>query len=289
MGPLTMDQDKHKLVDEVAKEFENACKEGLSNRLESFYIVGSYAFDKISLDRPDINFLIVLKGYPVPDDHLKIGKICRDLANTFKKKCVVRIEFRPFRYIYPKSKSDYEVFLNPIVVSTKEVQAMGCIFTKWFTEGLKDANKLLYGTDFLKTLKIGAITREDIFKGAMFDLPFFTIPLTRAPAQYDESESSLLFNEALTNAKNLAYLGLEIAMNETELKSKKYVEYIKSKGDMVNFYDERYGGRAAELVGKIFDARTNYLKYKDEPLKAKEMFAIALEIGDIIRAKLFQK
>jgi len=281
------EEQKKILVEDVAKNFEKACKKVLGERLHSFYMVGSYAFGKISLDRPDINYLLILKESAIPKDYLKLGDICREIVETFKKQCSVRIEFRPFRYIYPKIRKDYDVFLNPIVLSLQEIKGMGCIFNKWFTEGLKSANKLLFGSDLLPTLEVGEITREDIFQGAIFDLSFFIIPLTRAPAQYDEDEFDLLFNEAMTNGKNICYLGIELAMNDEELKNKEYVNYIQSKETIVDFYKERYGEEAAILVFKIFDARENYLQYKKDPQKAKEMFEVAVTLGDLVKFKLF--
>ena len=164
---------------------------------------------------------------------------------------------------------------------------MGCIFTKWFTEGLKSSNRLLHGNDLLSTLEIGEITKQDLVKGAMFDLPFFILPLTRAPAQYDESETDLLFNEALVNGKMLSYLGIELALSEEELKQKAFVKYIENKETIVQFYNERYGGDIGLLVSKIYEARENYLTYKNHPGKAKELFEAALQLGGVIQGRLF--
>ncbi len=281
------DNEKMALVSEVTKSFEDLCKKELENRLNSLYIVGSYAFGKISLDRSDVNFLLILKEKATSEDYLIIGKICRKVVKKFQDKCSVRIEFRPFRYIYPKIKRDYDVFLNPIIQSVEEIKNRGCIFNKWFTEGMKNANKLLYGEDFLKTIEVGEITKQDVFQGALFDLAFFTIPLLRAPAQYDEDEQDLLFNEALTNGKNMCYLGIEVAMTEEELSSKAYTNYIRNKETIADFYRERYGEDAAEIVKKIFDAREHYLTYKRDAKKAIEIFDAALKIGEIIQYKLF--
>ncbi|MCK4634253.1 MAG: hypothetical protein KAT37_00085 [Candidatus Aenigmarchaeota archaeon] len=279
-------EEKTALVEEVAKGFESKCKDKLGERLESLYITGSYAFGKISLDRPDVNFLLIIKERTSPQDYLLIGEICREIVKDFEDRCSVRLEFRPFRFINPKTKSDCEIFLNPIIQSVEEIKNRGCIFNKWFTEGLKSANKLLYGKDFLKTLEVGEITKEDIFHGALFDLAFFTIPLSRAPAQYGKEDSDLLFNEALTSGKMMCYLGIEIAMTEEELAKKEYTNYIKNKETIADFYKERYGEEAAELVNKIFDARENYLTYKNERKKAEEIFDAALRMAGMIQHKL---
>jgi hypothetical protein len=271
----------------VADACQNSIIVQLSERLESLYSVGSYAFGKIALDKPDLNCLLILKGYASPKDYLAIGKICRNLMDDFKDKCSVRVEFRPFRYIYSGPTDLYEIFLNPIITSTQEIASRGFIFTKWFTQGLKESNRLLHGRDFLTSITVSDISRGDLVQGALFDLPFFTIPLTRAPAQYGNDESELLFNEALTNGKNMCYLGLEIAMTEQELKARDYLKYIKDKGTISGFYKERYGDEAGQLVAKIFDAREHYLEYRKDRAKAEEIFSTALRIANLLQERLF--
>ncbi len=281
--------DQKILIDNVANIFAKFCQEKLGKRLESFYLTGSYVFNKISLDRPDINFLLIFKDRTTPDDYLNFGEICHRIIKHFKEECGIRIEFRPFRYLYPKVRKDYNIFLNPILTSVDEIKDRGCIFTKTFTEGLKSANKLLYGNDVLDTIKVGDVTRQDLLQGAMFDLPFFTIPLTRAPAQYDKSDTDLLLNEALVNGKMLTYLGMELALTEEELKNKTFVKYIQNKEMIVSFYKERYGEYIGSLVSKIFEVRKHYLKYNKDPEKAKEIFKATLQIGGVIQRKLFSK
>jgi hypothetical protein len=280
-------KERLSIVKEVAESFEKTCLEKLGERLESLYVVGSYALGNISLDRPDLNFLLILKGYATPNDYLMVGEICKGIVGSFRNKCRILVEFRPFRYIYPKTRGGYDVTLNPIIQSVQEIRERGVIFTKWFTEGMKNANRLIRGEDFLATVNVGEITRQDILQGAMFDLPFFTIPLTRAPTQYDENEVDLLFNEALTNAKNISYLGVEVAMSEEELRRKDYLKHIEGKQTMVHFYEQRYGEEAGRLITKILDARENYLEYKDDKTRAEEMFGVALEIAGLVQRKVF--
>jgi hypothetical protein len=282
------DNKKVALVSDVASRFEKTCVDELRDRLESLYVVGSYAFGRISLDRPDLNFLLIFKGNTTAQDYLKIGKICRKMIDSFKDACSIRIEFRPFRFLYPKIRRDFDVFLNPIIFSTDEIRTRGIIFSKWFTEGMKSGNKLLYGSDPLNAINVSPITHQDLLQVVpTFDVPFETIPLTRAPAQYDEDESDLLLNEALTNAKDLSYLGVEIAMTDEELKDKKYIQYIQNKELMTEFYAERYDQDTTKLVETIIDTRENYLKYKADSRKAEEMLAVALKMADAILRKLF--
>lgn len=280
--------NRKQLVGKVARVFESKVKAGLSKRLHSFYIVGSFAFGKISEQRPDINFLLIFDKFTSPQDYLLVGKICREIEKEFSKDATVKIEFRPFRYIKPRYKNEFDVSINPILISTGEIQAMGgVIFNKWFTEGLKSANKLLLGKDHLKDMVVSEITREDLIKGGMFDLMFFTIPLSRAPAQYEDKESNLLLNESLINAKNIAFFGIEAAMSEEELAGKKYIDFMKNKEKISAFYKERYSEEAMKMVKRIFQIRDGYLKFKDDPKVAKEVFTIALNLGNLVRKKLF--
>lgn len=276
------------LISKIARSFEKEIKKGLSKRLRSFYVVGSFAFGKVSEQRPDINFLLIFNKFTSPQDYLLVGKICREIEREFSKDTTIKIEFRPFRYIKPRYKNEFEVSINPILISTGEVQAAGgVIFNKWFTEGLKSANKLLLGKDHLKEMVVSKITKEDLIKGGMFDLMFFTIPLSRAPAQYEDKESNLLLNESLINAKNIAFFGIEAAMNEEELAGKKYIDFMKNKERISAFYKERYGEEAMRMVKRIFQIRAGYLKFKGDPKVAEETFAIALNLGNLVRKKLF--
>lgn len=276
------------LVSNIAASFEKKIKSRLSSRLKSFYIVGSFAFGKISKQRPDINFLLIFDGFTSPNDYLTIGEICKELENEFAKIATLKIEFRPFRFIKPKYSNDFEVSINPIIISTGEIQAMsGVIFNKWFTQGLISYNKLLLGDDFLKSLKVENITRKDLVKGAMFDLMFFSIPLSRAPAQYNKKETNLLLNESLANAKNIAYLGIEAAMTDEELKNKEYLSYIKNKESIASFYEKRYGKDVGKMVRRIFQVRSEYQSLKNNPKVAKEMFSIALKLANVVREKIF--
>ena len=277
-----------KLVERVASYFKKQVKNELSSRLASFYVVGSYAFGKISKQRPDINFLLIFDKFTTPDDYLIVGEICRALEKEFKNEVTIKIEFRPFRYIRPRYNNKVEVSVNPIIISVGEIKAMrGIIFNKWFTNGLKSTSRLIFGKDFLKTLKDQKISKEDIKKGAGFDLTFFSLPLSRAPAQYWKDELNLLLNESLTNAKNIAFFGIEAAMSEEELNRKAYIEYLKNKDKIVGFYQKRYGGKEAQMVKRVLEVRDQYLKYKNNPLVAKEMFSIALQLSNIVRQKVF--
>lgn len=278
---------KLQLVDQIADSFQIRIKNEFSKRLTSFYIVGSYAFEKTSEQRPDVNYLLIFEDFTSPDNYFQIGEICKKVEEEFAKKATVKFEFRPFRYIKPRYKNDFEVSVNPIITSTAEIKKMGnVIFNKWFTQGLISANKLITGNDFLSTLKVPTLKREDLKENSLM---FFYLPLSRAPAQYSKEESNLLLNEALVNAKNTAYFGIEAAMTDEELANKEYVKYMENKETMVEFYQERYNQKTANIVSRILEVRSNYLQVKDDPKIAKEMFSIALDLINVVRSKVYSK
>ncbi len=281
------EKESKKLVDNVANFFKESCTKILKDKLESFYFVGSYALNKISLDRPDINFLLVFKEKPNAEDFLNLGDICRETVKNFKNDCLVRIEFRPFRYIYPKFKKDFEIFINPIIMNMKDKDSDTPFnYPKYFLEGIKSSRKIIFGNDVLKDIEI-VLTKRDFFPAAIFDLIMFESQLSRAPAQFDENEFDLLFNESVVCGKFAAILGVEIAMNEEELKQKEFLKYIHDKEEMIEFYKNRYDENTANNVKFILEARLNYLKYKDDKEKTKKLFRNALEIIDRVKLRLF--
>ncbi|KKU91952.1 MAG: hypothetical protein UY21_C0008G0011 [Microgenomates group bacterium GW2011_GWA1_48_10] len=275
------------LVARVARSFEQKVKEKLSPRLKSFYLVGSYILGKISDQRPDINFLLVFDEFTGPQDYLSVGEVCQALEKEFAKQATIKIEFRPFRYIKPRFKNSLEVSVNPIIISTGEIQAMGgVIMNKWMTEGLKSSYKLLLGEDVLSKMTVPPITSGDLRQSGMMSLSFFSIPLSRAPAQYSDSEANLLLNESLTNAKNIIQLGVEATMEAEELANKEFVKYIENKNLLPKFYGERYGEEAQKMVTRVLEVRDKFLELKDNPEVAKEIFCAALNLAALVRKKI---
>lgn len=273
----------------IASSFETKIKEDLGSRLSSLYLVGSYAYGKISTQRPDINYLLIFDQFTKPDDYLAIGQICRKIEEGFAQQATIKIEFRPFRYIKPRYQNELEVSVNPIIISTGEIKKMGgVIFNKWFTQGLKKSHRLILGTDYLKKLSVDEITKQDLVKGIRFDLMFFTIPISRAPAQYSQDESNLLLNESLNNAKNIIYLGIVTGMTTEELNCQNYTNLIENKEQIPSFYQKEYGDKIAKMVSRVLKIRKNYLEYKNNPNTAEEVFHIALNLGNAVRDKFFK-
>lgn len=275
------------VVVSIAEYYLTSVKKKLHYRLASCYIVGSYAVGKISLDRPDINFLLIFKEKIIPADYLTVGRICQDTEEKFAEVATVKIEFRPFRYIQPHFHGRYEVSINPRLTSNEEIQRLGgAIGPKWIAEGMKAMSKRVFGEPILEQLHPGPILRSDIVRAVTFDLAFFTIPLSYAPAQYSTEECGLLLNESLVNAKNIASLGIIAAMTSAELTARAYIHMQIDKNKMVPFYATRYGSKYGAMVEKILDVREHYLEYRNNPEVAEDMFSIALELGNAVRKRV---
>ncbi len=275
------------LIEKIASTFQEYVVKYLKLYLESFYLVGSFVSGEISLDRPDVNYLLIFRGTTSPKNYLAIGQITQAIEAQFAPWTSIRVEFRPFRYILPHYPHNFEVSLNPIIISTTEIAGMdGTIFSPWFTQALKSNNKLLLGRDYLKSLSPPPLNRQILKRIASFDLSFFTLPLSRAPAQYTSYQTHLFLSEALINAKNLAYLGVEAAMTDIELSKNKYLNYIHHKNKLVEFYEARYSLESSKMVATILETRQNYLRYKYSFKRAQEIFSIALKLASLIRLKL---
>lgn len=281
--------ENKKLLDQVVKCFQDKCVKVFGKRLTSLYLMGSYALGKISTQRPDINFILILDKV-APKDFLVFGEILRKTVRKFKDQVNIRPEPRPFRPIYPKRKGGFDLFLHANLLDAR-LQNNPDPFNvpKWFLEGMKSSRKLLYGKDILRNLSIPKITKEDIVKGVLVDLAFYQLPLERAPVQYDKNDHDLLFNEAVLAGKMAAYFGVEAMMSEEELAKKKYLKFIAEKELLPAFYAARYSVETANLVEKILDARENFKTYKNDPKKAKEIFQISLHLMNKIRAKALER
>ncbi|MBP1732090.1 MAG: hypothetical protein H6Q55_2519 [Deltaproteobacteria bacterium] len=112
MTEMTDSVKKREIVDSIARFYEKKCEEKIGADLEALYLFGSYAFGKISLFIPDINYFLLLKERVSPDVFLKHADILREVCNEFKGVATVMPEFRPNRYVYPTTKgADFDVTL----------------------------------------------------------------------------------------------------------------------------------------------------------------------------------
>lgn len=285
-----MEEDEEKLntIDSVAESFQEACQEKLGERLKAFYVAGSYAFGEISLDKPDLNYILMFKEKGEGDDYLALGDIIKSVSKKYEDKALIKPEFRPFRYIYPPiTKEGYMITLNPILMNMQEKDLQVPFnLPKFFLKGIKSSRKLLYGEDALAEVEIGKVTQKHVREIGMRELGFWELPLVRAPAQYRDNDQALFFSEVLSRAKSMLYLGVEAVMTEEELANDEYVHYAENKDDMVELYEARYSEEVGEMATQVLDARKNFTEYKEDRRKAEDIFKIAVDLPDVIRREL---
>ena len=77
-------ESRREIVDAIASLYEKKCEAEIGGDLEALYLFGSYAFGKISLDLPDINYFLLLKEGVEPDVFLKNAEILRQVCTEFK-------------------------------------------------------------------------------------------------------------------------------------------------------------------------------------------------------------
>jgi predicted nucleotidyltransferase len=277
-------------VDELVEFLVDNLKRKLGGRLETITLVGSYVVGKLSIDRPDINMVLIFKNYATPKDLIDLGKVLHDTVGKFREFFSVRLEYRPYRFVYPAQRRGHEVFVNPLILNLAEKDfEFPFNLPHWVLGGMREVQKVVHGTDVLRDLDLD-LTTERVIGGGFRELPFIKIHLDRAPLGYDISkDTDLFFNESLAQGKLTAYDGVEIAMSESELKQKAYVEIIMDKEKLKSFYQERYDSDAAEYMKTLIEARENYSKWKNNEERAVEVFIAACGIWQKIWQKLLSK
>lgn len=274
-------------IDEMVDYLVGELKRKLGYRLESVTLTGSYAIGKVSEERPDINMILFFKGVMLPDDSVELGRILNGTIEKFKGDFGVRLEFRPFRFVYPRYKKEPEVFVNPLILNMAEKDLeFPFNIPHYILAGMAGMRKVVFGTDVLASVDL-EVTKGRIIGGAFRVLPLGKLQLDRAPIAYDvDKESDLLFSEALSIGKLTSYDGVEIAMSDDEIKQKKYMGIITDKSKLINFYRERYDAEAAEFISVILQARDNCRTWKNDPDKAIIVYRAASGIWQKIWMKL---
>jgi hypothetical protein len=279
---------RREIVDAIARFYERRCEEKIGKDLEALYLFGSYAFGKISLDIPDINYLLLLKERVSPEVFLKHAEILRGLCSEFRGVATVMPEFRPNRYVYPTLKgADFDVTLCVQYARMEDRHGPVPFGWGWVLEALLQTRKMIFGRDALAEVHQPPPTRDYI---RTFFPPTFShiwLPLERAPFQYRlPEESYLLMHEAHKVAQMASIgFGVTLALNENELAAKKWLEFVTDKEKLVQFYEERYDKASARNVELMLEVRDHWLKHKKDPEMAIKMYKAAVEICTRIKAK----
>lgn len=279
---------KRQLIESIAKLYEKKCREKIYEKLESLYLFGSYAFGKISIEIPDINYLLLLKEGVSPDIFLENATILRELINEFKDSVTIIAEFRPNRYIYPILKGpDFYVTLCTQYAHMEDRHGPVPFGWGWVLEALLKTRKLVFGKDALAEVNQPPLTKDYIKKYFPPTFSHIWLPLERAPLQYKiPDESFLLMHEAHKVAQMASIgFGVTLALNDKELEERRWLEFVTEKQKLVQFYRERYDENTARNVQLMLDVRENWLKYKNDPEMAIKMYKAAIEICNRIKAK----
>jgi len=277
-------------IDELVTFINEEIKKKLGKKLDSAYLVGSYAQGKSSQSRPDINWLLIHKD-PVEDESRWIlGEILTDAIDKFLSYFTVRPELRPFKFSYPLKRGE-DVFVNLSIVTNaptpEEFKKKNRFIPEYVFEGFKSSRKLFYGRDILGELTF-LVDKQSILTSAIEKIIDHKIQLDRVPLVYHlRKDIDLVFNEALTHGKNLVYFGVELVMSNKELKEKRFLEYFQDKERLIGIYQERLP-EAFNLVRDIFEARDNYESWKTDKEKAKKIYLTASGFAGLLMSSFMR-
>jgi predicted nucleotidyltransferase len=281
-----MQDQRQQLVDQVFGYFSKQFQHEFFGQLAALYVVGSYARGTYDINRPDINFLIILEGID-PEDHILLGRVFKEAVKHYRGYAGIRPYFPPFRFIYPEKREAYDIFVSAIVLDSKrEDLSLPLGITRWVLDGYVNSRKLLAGQDVFANIKFPSLSRQDLLERSLIDLEFYRLPLEKAPAQYHSDEMDWLLGEAVILGKAVVLMGVEVAMKEAELQAGKYQAFLQDYSLFDKFYKERYDADVAGHVRLILEARKNYLAFKNDKAKILAVYQSAIKLIDAVELKI---
>ena len=277
-------------IDRAVNDLISQLKERIGDKIECLALVGSYAIDKMSLDKPDVNIFLCLNEKASADTYLEIGEILTNLIHKYSDYFSIRPEFRPFKFPSPFIKKEPEVLINLNVHSILDKEGEFPFgVPKSVLKGFLSMQKVIYGKDVLGSLNLD-FDKEYIIKVAFRDLSIMRMQLKNAPLAYNlKKDLSLLMHESIIHGKTIAYLGVELATPDEELKSGRTLEFIRDKEKLVLFFKKRYNEETAGFVKKILEARKNFNSWKNEEEKVYEIFRAAYNLAEVVWKRLLQE
>ena len=278
------------VIDSLIKNIVKNLSEELGYYLESVTLIGSYTIGKISLERPNVNFLIFTKPNVSAKEYLKIGEIFYSVSKKYLKYFSVKIDSPPFRTGFPIGNKGLQLVLSPNVLSIVQKNdnpPFGVPLN--VLEGMKSTRKIVFGSDPLKDVNVKH-TKKDVIKWAFFDIGIiYRNQLIRAPLSYDISEYlNILADESLEIGKVALMWGTEIFLSEDDWKKGRHIELIKNKEEMVKFYNsinEKLGRDAVVVL----DARLNFHQYKTNKVKAYKLYNSAYNLITAVFFKILEE
>ncbi len=280
--------EKTNLINSFARTYEKRCEATIGHDLEALYLFGSHAFDKLNLNMPDINYFLLLKEGVDPSVFLTHADMLRDLINEYKGKARILVEFRPNRYIYSSEKDvGFDFVINPQYGRMEDRHGDVPFGWGWVFEAFLRTRKIVFGHDALVDVHQPVLTIDYIKKYFPATFSHIWLPLERAPIQFHLPEDNyLLLHEALKVAQNAAIgFGVNLALNEAELKEKKWLEFVYDKNKLIPFYKDRYDEKTAQNVVLLLEVRDNWDKYKNDVVMGQKMYRAAVSICTSLKAK----
>jgi hypothetical protein len=287
-APDTATTDTRAIVDRLATDYARRCQARLGEHLEALYLFGSYAFGKISLDIPDINFLLLLKEGAPPDVFRENGRIVMELCEEFKDVATVMPEARPNRYIYPTVRgADLDITLCTQYARMEDRHGPIPFGWGWVLQGTLRSRKLLFGLDALADVHQPAPTTDYIRTFFPATFSHIWLPLERAPLQYRMPEDSrMLLHEAHKVAQMAAIgFGVPLALRDDEREHTSWVTFAENKHLLIDFYDQRYDAKAARDVALMLEVRERWRQHRHSPDKALAMYKAAVDLCSRVKAK----
>lgn len=277
-------------IDSLVKEIIKNLSKKLGHCLESVTLIGSYTIGKISLERPNVNFLIFTKSNISANEYLKIGEIFYNASKKYLNFFSVKVDSPPFRTGFPIGNKGLQLVLSPNVlniIQKNDNPPFGVPLN--VLEGMKSTRKIVFGSDPLEEINI-KYTKKDVIRWAFFDIGIiYRNQLIRAPLSYDITEHlNLLADESLEIGKVALMWGTEIFLSEDDWKRGRHIELIKNKEKMVKFYnsiDEKLGEDAMIIV----DARLNFHQYKSNEVKAYKLYNSAYNLITAVFFKILEE
>lgn len=275
-------------IDKLTTLLNSQMQSRLGDRIETLMYLGSYAQGRISLDRPDINYVLIWKNRGTSDDYLTLGEILSEAISEFLDRFVVRPEFRPYKFSYPVARKERDVFVNISCFDMADKDRK-FFLPEYVLDGFKHSRKMLYGTDVFADMEF-EVTKQSILESAMRKLASHKIQLDRVPLTYDiERDFDLIFNESLDHGKNVAYFGVEVAMTDDQIRSKEYLEVIGDKRKLMQFYERHYSEDAGSALRTVLESRDHYKMWKNERQRAVDVYRAAFLLHNEVKSAVIKQ
>ena len=263
-------------LDSIVDEVISGLKKAIADDLESIVLTGSYAIGKISKQRPDVNIVVFLKGYPKPINFLSMGEMFYKVASEFNDKFSVRIDLSPFRFAYPIGKKDLEVSIHLLILAMGQKDSKPPFnIPDRILHGMSKMQRVVYGPDVFGTMQFN-LSPEALRAGIQWDLVQFKLQIERAPFTYDITKDyGLLATESLELGKIAIYAVMELLMEDSEIQAGKHVQLISNKEELHAYLVEKAEAQIARNAETILTARASFSEWKNDRKKAENLYKAA--------------